>query len=142
MIDINESLFIQICNFLLLFFLLNWLLYRPIRNILLRRKEAKEGLSEAAQKAIQNSEVILQQISDRLKEAHQAGREKFQALLDAAKETEKEELSQMRKTVEKELAIALTSLTAEKKEVLSKLDEQMEDLAKRIGHQILGRELS
>ena len=37
MLEINSSLFIQIANFLLLLFLLNMLLYRPIRQILNQR---------------------------------------------------------------------------------------------------------
>jgi len=141
MIDVNESLLIQMINFLLLIFLLNWLLYRPIRNILDKRKETKKNFSEAIQNAIQDSDNKTQQISDKLKESHQLGREKHQALLNSAKETEKEELFRMRKAIEQDLTVALTSLAAEKKEVLSTLDKQMEDLAKRIGYQILGRDL-
>jgi len=36
----------------------------------------------------------------------------------------------------------LASLTVEKTKVLSELDEQVEGLAKKIGYQVLGRELS
>ena len=40
----NFSLFIQIANFLLLLWLLNLILYRPIRKMLSRRKEEMDGL--------------------------------------------------------------------------------------------------
>lgn len=47
MLSIDNSLFIQIANFLVLLFLLNIILFRPIRNMLNRRHEEMNGLEKA-----------------------------------------------------------------------------------------------
>ena len=39
MIDINYSLFIQMANFLVFLFVMNFVLYRPIRRIVAERKK-------------------------------------------------------------------------------------------------------
>jgi F-type H+-transporting ATPase subunit b len=46
MVDINYSVFIQMINFLLLIFILNILLYKPILKILDRRKEIYDQSQE------------------------------------------------------------------------------------------------
>jgi F-type H+-transporting ATPase subunit b len=66
------SLFIQIGNFLLLIFLLNIIVYRPIRNILSKRKEEMSSAEAQAQaltqKAAQNSNELEANISDTRKQ--------------------------------------------------------------------------
>ena len=49
MVSIDESVFFQIANFLLLIWVLNIVLYRPIRNILIQRRDKVNGLEEGIQ---------------------------------------------------------------------------------------------
>ena len=141
MIDINISVVYQLINFLLLVFLLNLVLYKPVRAVLAKRQATKTSLSDAAESSTHASEETVAAIADKLKEGHALGRERYQALLNSAKEVEKEDVVRMRQKVETEIAAAMDSLAGEKKEVLSVLDGQVEELARRIGVQIVGREL-
>ena len=50
-LSIDGSLLVQLANFCLLILVLNFLLYRPIRNILADRKELFSRLEEKAEKA-------------------------------------------------------------------------------------------
>ena len=45
------SMIYQMINFLVLLFVLNLVLYKPIRNVLLERKAKIKGMQEGAQKA-------------------------------------------------------------------------------------------
>ena len=44
MVNIDGTLFVQIANFIILIFVLNSVLYRPIRKILKEREEKVNGL--------------------------------------------------------------------------------------------------
>jgi F-type H+-transporting ATPase subunit b len=46
MVSIDGSLFIQIVNFIFLIFILNIILYKPIRKVLIQRKEKITGLDQ------------------------------------------------------------------------------------------------
>jgi F-type H+-transporting ATPase subunit b len=46
MLKIDYTLFIQIANFLFLLLVLNWILYRPIRSMLRRRRAEMTSLQE------------------------------------------------------------------------------------------------
>ncbi|OGD66684.1 ATP synthase F0 subunit B [Candidatus Berkelbacteria bacterium RIFCSPHIGHO2_12_FULL_36_9] len=68
-----KTLFVQIINFLLLFLILRWLLYRPILNILDERKKKIEDSLALAEKTKKESEELDQKtratIEDTKKEA-------------------------------------------------------------------------
>ncbi len=51
----DSSVFIQIINFIILVFLLNIFLYRPIRNIIIQRKEKIEKLNNSTDDAIKEA---------------------------------------------------------------------------------------
>ena len=44
MISVDGSLIVQVINFIALIFILNMVLYKPIRKMLLQRKEKVDGL--------------------------------------------------------------------------------------------------
>ena len=44
MVSVDGSIVLQIANFLLLIWIMNMVLYRPIRKILLERKEKMAGM--------------------------------------------------------------------------------------------------
>jgi len=46
MIKVDGSLFVQIANFLVLIWLLNIILYKPIRKVLIKRNEKVKGFEQ------------------------------------------------------------------------------------------------
>lgn len=69
MVDINYSVFIQMVNFLLLIFILNILLYKPILKILDRRKEIYDQSQEEVKNLQQTIEKKMADYEAKIQEA-------------------------------------------------------------------------
>jgi F-type H+-transporting ATPase subunit b len=134
-IDIT-SLFIQIGNFLLLIFLLNIIVYRPIRNILGKRKEemsTTESLTQTlTQKAAQNSNELETNISDTRKRGvkerdvlKSEGNEEEQKMLKETYSLVQDKIDAARRELEEARLIARDSLQAEVKGFSANLVEKL-----------------
>jgi len=89
MISLDYSLGIQIINFLFLIWALNVVLYKPIRNILIQRKEKITGLEQNID--ICNSDIKGKDdaFTSGLKEARVKGMGEKDALMQTATDEEK-----------------------------------------------------
>jgi F-type H+-transporting ATPase subunit b len=134
-IDIT-SLFIQIGNFLLLIFLLNIIVYRPIRNILSKRKEEMSSAEDQAQtltqKAAQNSNELEANISDTRKQGvrerdvlKSEGDEEEQKVLKETYSIAQDKIDAARKELEAASLSARDSLQAEIKGFSTNLVEKL-----------------
>jgi F-type H+-transporting ATPase subunit b len=90
MVDINWTVFPQIINFLVLIIVLNIVLYKPIRKILLERKTKVEGLSKGIESANRQAEEKDQAFSLGIREARAKGQKEKEAMMQAAGNEEKE----------------------------------------------------
>ncbi|MFC1863408.1 ATPase, partial [Thermodesulfobacteriota bacterium] len=60
----NYSLFIQIANFLVLLFVLNIILYRPIRKILYKRREEMATTKSVAEDLEKKSDIVSTELQE------------------------------------------------------------------------------
>jgi F-type H+-transporting ATPase subunit b len=123
MIDVGGFLFVQMANFILLILILNAILYKPIRNILIERK-----------KKIQGAEQAIEALQGGAAESEQT----FQAKVGEAKTKgfqEKEALQQAGQEEEKRLINELEAARA-------KLKGEVETFSAAIAQKILGRAVS
>jgi len=136
MLEIDYTLFIQIANFLFLLFLLNIILYRPIRGILNRRKEemtsTEEQTVEWGQKADKFSEELEENISKTRKDGFQdredlknEGLQDERVMLQEANATAEEKLLKARDEMQERLAQVRQSLQAEVKGFSQELAEKI-----------------
>lgn len=139
MINVNGSLFIQIINFLFLIWILNIVLYRPIRNILRQRQEKVQGLQ-------QNIETFTNDVTEKqntyaagLKEARTKGMGAKDALVQAAEEEEKKLIDQINQSAQAELASVRERLAQNEAAVRDALMKEVDVFAGQIGAKILGR---
>jgi F-type H+-transporting ATPase subunit b len=139
MINVNGSLFIQIINFLFLIWILNIVLYRPIRNILRQRQEKVQGLQ-------QNIETFTSDVTEKqntyaagLKEARTKGMGAKDALVQAAEEEEKKLIDQINQSAQAELASVRERLAQNEAAVRDALMKEVDVFAGQIGAKILGR---
>lgn len=139
MINVNGSLFIQIINFLFLIWILNIVLYRPIRNILRQRQEKVQGLQ-------QNIETFTNDVTEKqntyaagLKEARTKGMGAKDALVQAAEEEEKKLIDQINQSAQAELASVRERLAQNEATVRDALMKEVDVFASQIGAKILGR---
>ena len=129
----DESLIIQIANFLLIIWIMNLILYRPIRNILRQRREKIEGLEFSIETYSENAQEKDDAFAAGIKEARARGLKEKETLLQAAAEEAaggkaQAELAEIRKKIAKEADAARTALR-----------EKVDEFADEICQKILGR---
>jgi F-type H+-transporting ATPase subunit b len=141
-INLNVTLFIQIINFLVLLFILNAILYKPILAKI-REREAK--LRQDREKAMELEQKVLDQ--ENLHQAELAGARQIAAqdkaaMLAEAKAKEADFLSKAREDAARIVDEMKTAIQAESVQVRQRLREDMAPLARSIAEKILGRAIS
>jgi F-type H+-transporting ATPase subunit b len=139
MISLDGSLFIQIINFLFLIWALNVVLYKPIRNILIQRKEKITGLEQN----IDASNIDIKEKDDAfisgLKGARAKGMGEKDALIQVAADEEKMIIEKINQKAQADLAEVREKVAKDAEGVRVSLQEQLDDIAIAISHKILGR---
>lgn len=141
MINIDVTLFVQMVNFFILLFVMNIILYRPIRRLVAQRNQHVS--EQERQIATANAEALAagEEFDDQLQAARNLGRQKVQELKDAAYQHEKDLLQrageqaasrvqEMRGKVEKDLGSARDQLRS-----------QIQAFAVDLAQKILGRSI-
>lgn len=135
----DKSLLVQIVNFLFLIWALNLILYRPIRNILIQRKEKVTGLEQGIEVLSQDAKEKDEAYSDGLKEARARGLEKKGVLLQEASVEEGKIIEKINQKAQADLAKVKEKIAIDVENVRSSLQQELDVFAKAIGEKILGR---
>ncbi len=141
MIKIDWTIGLQFLNFLVLMWILNIILYRPLRAMLARRRETIEGSHARAKELAGQIDEKMARYQQQLQEARQKGaQEKAQMRQLAATEESKiltgahheasEQIEKIKNQVASEAAVARKALRAE-----------TDTLAGLIAAKVLGRAL-
>jgi F-type H+-transporting ATPase subunit b len=142
MIDIDWTLFAQIINFLLLVFLLNVVLFRPIRNAL-RERQAKVLAQEAEINLLTDQGRSLEdEILEELAAARRAGAGARETLKQEGAQAEATLLDEVKRQVEVEWATVEKKIKADMAKARKSLQTQAQSFAQLLATKILGRELS
>jgi F-type H+-transporting ATPase subunit b len=141
MIEVNVTLFIQMANFLVLVFLMNHVLYRPIRRIVAQRREFFAERQSAIDKADADAKASAEQMNLRIQDARRQGRqgildlkaqayEQEKTLLQSATEDAAGQIQEMREQIKKDIEGAR-----------KKLSGQVKTFSQELAQKILGRSL-
>jgi len=142
MIDIDWTLYAQIINFLLLVFLLNVVLFRPIRNGL-RDRQAKLLAQEAEINVLADQGRSLEdEIKEELAAARRAGAGARETLKQEGAQAEATLLEEVKRQVETEWATVEKKIKADMAKARKSLQTQTQSFAQLLATKILGRELS
>ncbi len=133
------SLVYQMINFLVLLFVLNLVLYKPIRNVLLERKAKVGGLETGVEKAAADLSLQMDSYKNGLKEARSKGLMKKEGFVEEASKEEKEILEQINKKAQANLAQIKQQVASETEQARKILEGEVAAYAKAIGEKILGR---
>ncbi len=133
------SVLYQMLNFIILLFILNQVLYRPVRRILLERKGKIADLESLADKAQQDLLNQKNTYRDGIKAARMQGLREKEAMLDAVAKEEKEILEQISKKAAANLADIKEQVADQKNMAKASLESEMEDFAKAIAEKIMRR---
>ena len=139
MIKVDGSLFIKIVNFLFLIWVLNIVLYKPIRNILLKRKEKIEGLQQSIDISNKDASERDSAFAQGIREARAKGLKEKDSLMAAASEEEKNMIEEINKKAQADLAEVQGKIKRDAEAVRTVLQKEVDDFAKAIGQKLLGR---
>ncbi len=142
MIELNWTFFVQIFNFLLLMFILNKILYKPILKVLDEREARIVGGQEKAKKLVDESQGILKSYNEKL----------YSAKIDAMtvkNSSRKQAVDEANVIIEDARRNAETIVIDVQKEmaeeiarVKSELEPEIGIMAGTIAQQILGRKIA
>jgi len=135
----DESLLIQIANFVFLIWVLNTLLYRPIRKILAQRKEKIGGLELSIETSTQDAQEKDQAFAAGIKEARARGLKEKETLVQQAADEEKSIIAEINRNAQAELAEVRTKIKNDAQVVRKSLQEEVDNFADQICQKILGR---
>ena len=139
MVSVDVSIVVQIVNFLLLIWILNMVLYKPIRKILLERKEKVAGLQGVIDGSDQEVIEKEQAYAEGVRQARAAGQKEKEALIQAAAEEEKAIIGKINESAQAELKVVKEKLGQEVGTVKAALEQEIDAFADAIGQKILGR---
>ncbi|MBU1273743.1 MAG: ATP synthase F0 subunit B [Proteobacteria bacterium] len=142
MISINATLLVQIINLLVLIFILNRLMYKPIGKMIAERTATlKGGLAEAAS--------LREQAVDTKADYHQQLGRGRQKVRDRLEEVRRKTEGEARQVIEEAQAKAkgqaeemVASIQGEMVQARGEIRAQAERVAKEMASRILGREVA
>jgi F-type H+-transporting ATPase subunit b len=139
MINIDGSLFIQIINFLFLIWVLNLLLYKPIRNIILQRKDKVSGMEQDVEQAEVKALEQNAAFADGIKDARVKGLEAKKAMMLEGEEEEKKIFSKINEKAQADLIKIKEQIAEQTKAAETALLKDVDNFADAISEKILGR---
>lgn len=143
MINIDlKTLIISIINFLVIIFVLNHILYRPIRQILLKRKEMFDGLDRNIKSSLADAEEKDLAYGAGLKTARAKGLKEKEVFLQSAAEEEKRIIDEINKKNQENLAEVHAKVAKDAEEAKASLLGEVDVFAESISRKILGRAVS
>ncbi|MDX9785147.1 MAG: ATP synthase F0 subunit B [Desulfobacterales bacterium] len=139
MISVDSSVIIQIVNFLLLIWVLNIILYRPIRNILIQRREKIQGIEQKIDACERDSKEKDDAFAQGIKSARAKGLQAKESLLQEAAESEKAMMDEINRRAQDDLILAQKKIEKDIDAVKASLSKEIDTFADIIGRKILGR---
>lgn len=135
----DVSVTIQIVNFIFLIWVLNVVLYKPIRNILSKRKVTIEGLEKSVDDFQNDAREKENTWNAGIKEARKSGMQEKEALIQAAEEEERKIIEKINEKAQEDLAEIREKIQKDIEGVRQALQGEVGTFADAIGQKILGR---
>jgi F-type H+-transporting ATPase subunit b len=142
MIDIDWTLYAQIINFLLLVFLLNVVLFRPIRKALKDRQATLLAQETEINVLTDKGRSLEDEIRDELAAARRDGAGARESLKQEGAQAEATLLEEVKRQAELEWATVEKKIKADMAKARASLQTQAQSFAQLLATKILGRELS
>jgi len=138
----DKSVIWQMVNFIVLIWALNLVMYRPIRNILARRKEKMDSLDSHISMYQQEAADKEEALAESIKTAKADGMKEKNELVEAAAAEEKAIIEEMNKKTQQTIADDKARIASEADKAAADLQQEVEAFAAEIGHKILGRKVA
>lgn len=135
----DASVVIQIVNFVFLIWALNAILYKPVRNILIKRKQKTDELQKSIGDCYDDSKEKETAWASGIKEARVKGLGLKDALIQDASDEEKTIIAEINKKASEDLNKIREKIARDVDDVRASLQKEMDGFVNAIGQKILGR---
>ena len=141
MINLDITLIIQMINFLVLLYVLNLILFRPIRNIIKERNQIVQGFNTditSLQEAAQDS---MEQFEQKIVQAREEGFARVQSMKDEGEEAEAELMATTNEEVQAKIEEARKKVASDIREARTQLQDQVQAFSLAVTEKVLGRSI-
>ncbi len=139
MIDINSSLLLQLGNFIVLMIALNYVLFRPVRRIMLEREQGISSAFGDAKNAQERAQALLEQYNAMLAEAKQKAAAVYNTIYQQGLDAQREMIAAERARATELLEKAKADIAAAAQAARADLRKEAERLSQDITSKLLGR---
>lgn len=139
MLSVDQTLIIQIANFLILLFVLNIFLFKPIRGILARRNEEENTLQSSIEDFQARADESEKGVEDGKVQARKEGVTEKDGLKGQGAEKEQGILQEAVSVAEDKIGKARKDLEAKMADVGKSLEDQVAAFSSELAEKILGR---
>jgi F-type H+-transporting ATPase subunit b len=141
MINPDITLIIQMINFLILLFVLNLILFRPIRKIIKERNQIVEDFNNDIASLTDSAQESLGQFEQKIQEARKEGLNRVQGMKDEGEETEAELIAATTQEVQAKIEEARNKVASDIQEARTQLQTQVQAFSVAMTEKILGRNI-
>ena len=139
MITIDLTMPIQIANILILIVIMNIVLYKPVRTILVEREKRISGLEKDVEEFNKNAKMRLEEFDNKLNTARSLAKTRLDDVRGDTQAAGAEKLAEIRKEAEGKKAESLAQIQSQIKTASDELKGQVEGFATDMSAKILGR---
>jgi len=133
------TLWVQMANFLLIVWVLNIILFRPIRNILIQRKEKITNLEQNIETSDKGAKEKNEAFDSGIRDARAKGLNEKNVLLNEAADQEREIIDKINQKAQADLVEVREKIAKDAEAVRASLQKEIDTFASAIGEKILGR---
>lgn len=139
MLSIDHTLFIQIAGFLFLILILNIIVYRPIRNILTKRKELMSSSEDMTQGWNRKAEKCSEELEADMSDTNKKGLKERESLRSEGMQEEDRMLKDTYSMLEDKIKIARINLEEKRLKAGDSLQKEVNGFSKDLAVKFLGR---
>ena len=135
------TLWFQIANFLLLLFLLNIILFKPIRNILNKRKNEEDSLQETIDELQSKTDHYTTDLEESVTKARREGFQERENFRTEGLEEEKDVVNAANVSAEDKIIKAQEEIEARMAKAREALQQEVDHFSRELAERMLGRSL-
>ncbi len=141
MVTIDKTLFFQMINIIILMFLLNGVLFRPIKNILKERAKKMMGMQGDVAKFEKNAQLRQEEVDAKMRKASGKAKAALDAARADAQAVGEEKLASIKAEVDTFKEKQLAEINTQIGEASAGLKANLDGFATAMASKILGRAL-
>lgn len=140
LLEINFTLVLFALSFMVFIYLLNLTLFKPVGEVIEKRKSIVEGDLDKAKNLTTEANQNLEDYTNKIKKARFEAQSIIQEVVKQSEKTRNEKISSLVSTLTKEKEDALNKIKEEEKSTMNKLEGEIKILTDLIINQVIGKE--